>query len=235
MSNVFTNRNGRTWATHLDSPAGRPTMGDKKTEPSAARSWSAAPRDPGPAPAASGEPPDRLIGSSGHRAIDRREQTSDQAIPGDRVVRRPAEQDKTDRWITGSSDQPISSDQVNSAENRSSNQHRIRIDVPMGTSYLEIQASIFRQAWQLAGTQLRAAIALGITPETISRALRACDRKRIGSPRIPKAWPGVEIDRSIGSSGHRGIEPLKTQAGDQPMNRWTDEPINEEEELKIDD
>jgi hypothetical protein len=155
MSDVFTNRNGRTWATHLDSPAGHPTMGDKKSEPS--------------------------------------------------------------------------------ADNRSSNQHRIRIDVPMGTSYLEIQASIFRQAWQLAGTQLRAAIALGITPETISRALRACDRKRIGSPGIPKAWPGVEIDRSIGSSGHRVIEPLKTQAGDQPMNRWTDEPINEEEELKIDD
>jgi hypothetical protein len=112
---------------------------------------------------------------------------------------------------------------------------RITIDVPLGTSYLEIQASIFRQAWRLAGTQLRAAIALGIVPETISRALRACDRKRITSPRIPKAWPAVEIDRSIGSSGHRVIEPRKIQPGDQPMNRWTDEPINEHEELNIDD
>jgi hypothetical protein len=68
---------------------------------------------------------------------------------------------------------------------------RIRIDVPIGTSYLEIQASIFRQAWRLTGTQLRAAIALGITPDTISRVLRRCDRG---------------INRAIGSSGHRAID-----------------------------
>ena len=54
---------------------------------------------------------------------------------------------------------------------------RIRIDVPIGTPYWEIQASIFRQAWQMTGTQLRAAIALGITPETISRVLRRGDRE----------------------------------------------------------
>lgn len=49
---------------------------------------------------------------------------------------------------------------------------RIRIDVPLGTPYREIRDSILRQAWELAGTQLRAAIALGITPETVSRTLR---------------------------------------------------------------
>jgi hypothetical protein len=68
---------------------------------------------------------------------------------------------------------------------------RIRIDVPIGTSYLEIQASIFRQAWRLTGTQLRAAIALGITPDTISRVLRRCDRG---------------INRVIGPSGHQALD-----------------------------
>src|SRR5208283_2596303 len=63
---------------------------------------------------------------------------------------------------------------------------RMRIDVPIGTSYLEIQASIFRQAWQLTGTQLRAAIALDITPDTISRVLRRCDRLGIGCPKVPE-------------------------------------------------
>lgn len=59
---------------------------------------------------------------------------------------------------------------------------RIRIDAPLGTSYQEIRDSVLRQAWQLAGTQLRAAIALGITPETVSRNLRRAERNRsIGS------------------------------------------------------
>jgi len=64
---------------------------------------------------------------------------------------------------------------------------RIRIDVPLGTSYLEIQASIFRQAWQLAGTQLRAAVALGLTPDTISRVLKRCERMGLAGPNLPEA------------------------------------------------
>lgn len=56
---------------------------------------------------------------------------------------------------------------------------RIRIDVPMGTPLREIKELLFRQAYQLAGTQLRAAIALGITPETVSRVLRRA-KKRTG-------------------------------------------------------
>jgi hypothetical protein len=69
---------------------------------------------------------------------------------------------------------------------------------------LEIQASIFRQAWQFAGTQLRAANALGITPDTISRVLRRCDRLRIGSPKVPEAWPVVEpINQVIESWGRK--------------------------------
>jgi hypothetical protein len=55
---------------------------------------------------------------------------------------------------------------------------RIRIDVPMGTSYREIQESIFLQVYEHAGTQLQAAIALGVTPETISRVLRRLGRRQ---------------------------------------------------------
>jgi hypothetical protein len=81
---------------------------------------------------------------------------------------------------------------------------RMRIDVPIGTSYLEIQASIFRQAWQLTGTQLRAAIPLDITPDTISRVLRRCDRLGIGCPKVPEDWPVVTpVNRVIGPSGDR--------------------------------
>jgi hypothetical protein len=83
---------------------------------------------------------------------------------------------------------------------------RIRIDVPLGTSYQEIQESIFRQAYQLAGTQLRAAIALGITPDTVSRVLRRYDRKRITRPQIPQAWPAVAANRAIESAGHRAVD-----------------------------
>jgi len=67
----------------------------------------------------------------------------------------------------------------------------------MGTSYQEIQESIFRQVYQLAGTQLRAAIALGITPDTISRVLRRQDRKRTVLPRVPEAWPVVAVNRAL--------------------------------------
>ncbi|MGA2987487.1 MAG: hypothetical protein ABSG32_27160 [Terriglobia bacterium] len=90
---------------------------------------------------------------------------------------------------------------------------RIRIDVPMGTSYLEIQESIFRQARQFAGTQLRAAITLGVTPDTISRVLRRCDRMRIACPKVPEAWsvitlpePPPEINRAMGPLDHRAID-----------------------------
>lgn len=66
---------------------------------------------------------------------------------------------------------------------------RIRIDVPVAASYLEIQAGFFRHTWRLAGTRLRAALALGITPETISRILPRSARRRIACPEVPEAWP----------------------------------------------
>jgi len=105
---------------------------------------------------------------------------------------------------------------------------RIRIDVPLGTSYLDIQASVFRQAWQLAGTQLRAALALGITPETISRVLRKCDR---------------ELDRSLGVPAHKLIEPsvrrimekAKGQTTDKQADRFLNDPVEDLDELKFDD
>jgi len=59
---------------------------------------------------------------------------------------------------------------------------RIQIDVPLGTPYREIRDSILRQAWELAGTQLRAAIALGITPETVSRTLRRSKTNQDAQP-----------------------------------------------------
>ena len=83
---------------------------------------------------------------------------------------------------------------------------RILIDVPMGTSYLEIQETIFRQVYELAGTQLRAAIALGITPDTVSRVLRRHDRKRIGCPQVPEAWPVVAVTRAFVPSSYGAID-----------------------------
>ena len=112
---------------------------------------------------------------------------------------------------------------------------RIRIDVPMGTSYYEIQECVFRQAWQLAGTQLRAAVALGITPETLSRFLRRCGRERVCSSRLPATWPVVAVNQFIASSGHRVIEPSNCKRSDEKMNRVTDEPGEVREELKTGD
>jgi hypothetical protein len=119
---------------------------------------------------------------------------------------------------------------------------RIQIDVPMGTSYKEIQECVFRQAWQLAGTQLRAAVALGITPETLSRFLRRCNRERISSPRVPEAWPVVAVNQPIGSSCHRVIEPSSSNRAEEQMNQVeermnqvNDEPREGQEELKTGD
>jgi hypothetical protein len=112
---------------------------------------------------------------------------------------------------------------------------RIRIDVPMGTSFYEIQENVFRQAWQLAGTQLRAAVALGITPETLSRFLRRRNRERISSPRVPEAWPVVAVNQPIGPSGNRLIEPSNTKCTEEQMNPVIDEPLEDQEELKTGD
>jgi hypothetical protein len=111
----------------------------------------------------------------------------------------------------------------------------IRIDVPMGTSFYEIQENVFRQAWQLAGTQLRAAVALGITPETLSRFLRRCSRERVCSSRLPATWPVVAVNQLIGSSRHRVIEPSSSKCADEQMNRVIDEPVEVQEELKTGD
>lgn len=73
----------------------------------------------------------------------------------------------------------------------------------MGTSYQEIREIIFRPPRQRVGTQVRAAIVLGITPETVLRFLRRCDRARIGSPQVPEAWPAIAINRFIGRTGEQ--------------------------------
>ena len=106
----------------------------------------------------------------------------------------------------------------NGAEGESPSQEppRIRLDVPMGTSYYEIQESIFRQAWQLAGTQLRAAVALGITPDTISRFLRRCDRMRNDRPQALATSPMALPPKP----GHRATASASAENGPE-VGRWS--------------
>jgi hypothetical protein len=87
---------------------------------------------------------------------------------------------------------------------------RIQVDVPMGTPYQEIQDSIFLQAYRLAGTPLRAAIALGIAPDTVSRVVGRYVGRPVGPLRVPQAWPGVECgQRGAGKvcATHDGVNP----------------------------
>jgi len=70
---------------------------------------------------------------------------------------------------------------------------RIRVQVSIGTSYEEIQESVVRQVYELEGTQFRTAIALGITPETVSRIMRRSDNRTISSPQVPEAWRVVRL------------------------------------------
>ena len=91
---------------------------------------------------------------------------------------------------------------------------RIQIDVPLGTPYREIQDSILRQAWELAATQLRAAVALGITPETVSRNLRRSKANqdirtsadRITEDTYPAPGNGIRRGRAVTESAD---EPLR--------------------------
>ena len=55
----------------------------------------------------------------------------------------------------------------------------IPIGVPRGTPDQGIQEPIFQQEHELAGVQLRAAIALGITAGTVSRVLRRPVRRSV--------------------------------------------------------
>ena len=103
---------------------------------------------------------------------------------------------------------------------------RIRIDVPLGTPYREIRDSILRQAWELAGTQLRAAIALGITPETVSRTLLGCDIDSIEKP--PEDMEGIEPG-TITLSHDGRLEILKialnadVSSPDHEEEKWLEE------------
>jgi hypothetical protein len=81
----------------------------------------------------------------------------------------------------------------------------------MGTPYLEIQAAIFRQVYQYAGTQLRAAIALGITPDTVSRILRRSERRRFAADSAASPEPMAEEKQPCGQP--RTAEPLARAVG----------------------
>jgi len=90
---------------------------------------------------------------------------------------------------------------------------RIRIDVALGTPYQEIREEILRQAYEMAGTQLRAAVALGITPDTISRVMRRSERRRMGAAEAAfgsagqsetplfRARPAELLARAVGQVG----------------------------------
>lgn len=89
---------------------------------------------------------------------------------------------------------------------------RIRIDVPLGTSYKEIKERILRQAYEQAGTQLLAAKALGITPETVSRVLSGRDRRKLARPRVPEAAPVNPASAASGSRANEGSGGTPEQA-----------------------
>ncbi len=113
---------------------------------------------------------------------------------------------------------------------------RICIDVPLGTSYREMQVRIFRQAWELAGTQLRAAFALGVTPDTISRVLRRCDRESERPPRLPSQ---PLADPSPGAMGHvpaqrTAIKMKEPAMTDQDLDRWVEDQMKELEVINDD-
>ena len=105
---------------------------------------------------------------------------------------------------------------------------RIRIDVPLGTTFLAMQESIFRQTWILTGSQLRAAIALGIRPETISRCLCRSGRIKVASSQVPEPWPATTSPEpllpetsSAPTSGDLKIKTLapalRADAGPEPQ------------------
>jgi hypothetical protein len=48
----------------------------------------------------------------------------------------------------------------------------IEIRLPLGTKMDEFVTEICWQAWKLAGTQLDAAVSLGIRPETLAKKLK---------------------------------------------------------------
>jgi hypothetical protein len=48
----------------------------------------------------------------------------------------------------------------------------IEIRLPLGTKIDEFMSEICWQAWKLAGTQLDAAVSLGIRPETLAKKLK---------------------------------------------------------------
>lgn len=99
---------------------------------------------------------------------------------------------------------------------------RIQVDVPMGTPYQEIQDSIFLQAYRLAGTPLRAAIALGITPETVSRVVGRYEGRPVGRLRIPQAGPGFESGQPGAGkvcAAHDGVNPaLRLATGPRSLS-----------------
>jgi hypothetical protein len=97
---------------------------------------------------------------------------------------------------------------------------RIQIDVPLGTPYQEIQESIFRQAYRLTGTQLRAAIALGIIPDSVARVMQRMERRKAGYLRTPEAWPvpapPPPADRLTGRPADRVTGRSEDRAGSGP-------------------
>jgi len=64
--------------------------------------------------------------------------------------------------------------------------HCLRLEVPLGTPFREIQEAIFRQVCEQAGTQLRAAAALGVHPNTVTRILKRAARRRKESASFAK-------------------------------------------------
>ncbi len=92
--------------------------------------------------------------------------------------------------------------------------HRLRLEVPLGTPFREIQEAIFRQACEQTGTQLRAAAALGVHPNTITRILKRAALRR-------KERTSFAKDESPFRPLRLGLE----EGDDWPCDVETDDPM----------
>jgi hypothetical protein len=104
------------------------------------------------------------------------------------------------------------------APSRQAESRQIRVDVRIGVSLAEIEESIVRQVYELEGTQLQAANALGITPDTVSRIMRRSARRRVSPPQVPSAWPVARPTEMDGVNAEELVSPA-------PLAPFTRNPV----------
>jgi hypothetical protein len=91
----------------------------------------------------------------------------------------------------------------------------IEIRVPLGTRLEEIDIQIMRQAWTLAGTQYKAALALGIRPETMGRRMRR--GKKLGP--VLKSRAGLGRPEHAPPAASQGNAAISSMGGQKESSR----------------